>query len=345
MANQRILVAGAGGFIGHHLVRRLKRDGHWIRGVDSKKPRYEETPADEFELLDLRRWDNCLQATRSVDQVYNLAADAGGAGYVDTNRANIARNNTLISLHMLEASRVNGVRRFLYPSSVCVYPQFKLNGTDVTPLKEEDVFPADPEPAYGWEKLYTEQVCSYYHHDYGLETRVVRLTNIYGPLCTYEGGKERAPAAICRQVALLCDGDEIEVWGDGQQSQSFLYIDDCVEGLVRLMASDYRHPLNLGANPRVTIDDLVELVSAVAGKRVLRRHNLTKPVAFPSRSSDNRRLCEVLTWKPSVNLEEGLSLTYRWIESELRRAGRISPAGVSRHQSSSACFKSPDWRD
>jgi GDP-D-mannose 3', 5'-epimerase len=327
--NRHILVAGAAGFIGHHLVLRLKRDGYWVRGVDSKKPRYEETPADEFELLDLRRWDNCLQATRGVDQVYNLAGDAGGAGYMSTNRANIARNNMLISLHMLEASRVNGVRLFLYPSSVCVYPQSKLKESDVTVLKEEDVFPADPEPAYGWEKLYTEQVCSYYHHDYGFETRVVRLTNIYGPLCTYEGGKERAPAAICRQVALLKDGDEIEVWGDGQQSQAFLYIDDCVEGLVRMMASDYRHPLNLGPNRPVTIDDLVELVSAVAGKKLITRHNLTKPVAFRSRSSDNRRLWDVLKWKPSVSLEEGLSLTYRWIENQLRQAGRISATCVS----------------
>jgi GDP-D-mannose 3', 5'-epimerase len=329
VANQRILVAGAAGFIGHHLVRRLKRDGYWVRGVDSKNARYEQTPADEFELLDLRLWDNCLQATRSINQVYNLAADAGGAGYMSTNLANIARNNMLISLHMLEASRLNGVRRFLFPSSVCVYPQSKLNTLNLAPLKEEDAFPADPEPGYGWEKLYTEQVCSYYHHDYGFETRIVRLTNIYGPLCTYEGGKERAPAAICRQVALLNDGDEIEVWGDGQQSQSFLYVDDCVEGLVRLMASDYRHPLNLGANRRVTMDHLVELVSALAGKRLIRCHNLTKPSAFLSRSSDTMRLWEVLKWKPSVNLEEGLSLTYRWIENELRQAGRVSTACVS----------------
>ena len=329
MDNQRILVAGAAGFIGHHLVRRLKRDGYWVRGVDSKYPRYEQTPADEFELLDLRRWDNCLQATRSVNQVYNFAADAGGAGYMSRNLANIARNNMLISLHMLEASRLNGVRRFLYPSSVCVYPQSKPNTPVLTPLKEEDAFPADPEPGYGWEKLYTEQVCSYYHHDYGFETRIVRLTNIYGPLCTYEGGKERGPAAICRQVALLNDGDEIEVWGDGQQSQSFLYIDDCVEGLVRLMASDYCHPLNLGANRRVTMDHLVELVSALAGKRLIRCHNLTKPGTFLSRCSDNMRLWEVLKWKPSVNLEEGLTLTYRWIENELRQAGRISAACVS----------------
>jgi GDP-D-mannose 3', 5'-epimerase len=326
MANQRILVAGAGGFIGHHVVRRLKRDGNWVRGADSKKPRYEDTPADEFELLDLRRSDDCLRATRGIDQVYNLAADVGGRGYIGARRAKIAHNNTLIAINMLEASRLNGVRRYLYPSSACVYPQSIMNRADATPLKEESAFPADPEPGYGWEKLYAEQLCSYYHHDYGFETRIVRLTNIYGPLSTFEGGKERVSAAICRQVALLNDGDEIEVWGDGQQSQSFLYIDDCVEGLVGLMASDYPHPLNLGTDQLVTIDELVDLVSALAGKRLIKRHDLTKPLSVRSRSTDNSRLLEIFKWRPSVGLEEGLSLTYRWIENELRKAGRISKA-------------------
>ena len=329
MANQRVLVAGAGGFIGHHVVQRLKKDGHWVRGVDSKESRYEDTPADEFELLDLRRPDDCLQATREIDQVYNLAGDVGGRGYIGAHPGKIAHNNTLIAINMLEASRLNGVRRYLYPSSACVYPQSKLNRTHSSPLREEDAFPADPEPGYGWEKLYAEQLCCYYRCDYGLQTRIVRLTNVYGPRCTYEGGKERAPAAICRQVALLNDGDEIEVWGDGQQSQSFLYIDDCIEGLVGLMASDYPHPLNLGTDQLVTIDELVDLVSALAGKRLIKRHDLTKPLSVRSRSTDNSRLLEIFKWRPSVGLEEGLSLTYRWIENELRKAGRISGARFS----------------
>ena len=323
MANQRILVAGAGGFIGHHLVRRLKSDGYWVRGVDSKKPRYEEALADEFEVLDLRQTEDCLQATQGIHQVYNLAADVGGRGYIDAHRAKLARNNTLIAVNMLEASRLNGVRRYLHPSSVCVYPQSKSNGSEAAPLREEDALPADPEPGYGWEKLYAEQLCSYCRRDYGLESRIVRLTNVYGPECRYEGGKERAPAAICRLVALLNEGDEIEVWGDGQQSQSFLYVDDCVEGLVRLMRSDYPGPVNLGTHHLVTVNELVDLVSKVAGKKLIKSHDLTKPVGVHSRSCDNTRLLEVLKWRPSVSLEEGLSITYHWIEDELRTAGRI----------------------
>lgn len=329
MSNPRILVTGAGGFIGRHLVRRLTSDGCWVRGVDSKKPRYEETTADEFQLLDLRRWDDCIEATRDIDQVYNLAADVGGRGYMVGHLAKMALNNTLISANMLEASRLNRVRRYLYPSSVCVYPQSKLNSGDFTPLREEDAWPADPEAGYGWQKLYAEQLCSYYRHDYGLETRIVRLTNIYGPECAYEGGKERVPAAICREVALKRDGDEIEVWGDGEQLQSFLYINDCVEGLVRLMKSDYPRPLNLGADRLVSVNELVDLVSTVAGKRLIKRPDLTKPRTVRSRSSDNSRVWEVLRWNPSVDLEEGLSHTYRWVERELRtgRMPAVAPPG------------------
>jgi GDP-D-mannose 3', 5'-epimerase len=321
---QRILVTGAGGFIGHHLVTRLKADGYWVRGADLKYPEYGSSGADEFAVLDLRRWDHCVLATTGIDKVFNLAADMGGIGYITAFLAEIARNNILINANMLEASRRNGVQRFLYSSSACVYSQSKQRSADVTPLKEEDAFPAEPEPGYGWEKLFAEQLCLYYHHDYKFETRIVRFHNVYGPLGTYEGGKEKAPAAISRKVALAEDGGEIEIWGDGQQTRSFMYVDDCVEGLIRLMASDYREPLNLGTDELISIDGLVDLISQIAGKTLIKRHDLTKPQGVRGRNSDNSRLRRVLGWEPSTTLQQGLEPTYRWIEDELRNAGRIT---------------------
>jgi GDP-D-mannose 3',5'-epimerase len=320
----RILVTGAGGFIGHHLVNRLKAEGHWVRGVDLKHPEYQASLADEFEIRDLRRWDECLMATRdSIDEVYNLAADMGGIGYITAFHADIARNNTLINTHMLEAARQHQVTRFLFSSSACVYAQSKQKDADVAPLKEEDAFPAEPEPGYGWEKLYAEELCRYYWQDYRFETRIVRFHNVYGPLGTYDGGKEKAPAAISRKVALAPDGGEIEIWGDGQQTRSFMYVDDCVEGLIRIMASGYRDALNLGTDELVTIDQLVDLVSEVAGKCLIKRHNLKGPQGVRGRNSDNRLLRQVLGWEPSILLRQGLALTYPWIARELRAAKRI----------------------
>ena len=324
MGKPRILVTGAGGFIGHHLVRRLKSEGHRVRGVDLKYPEYEPTTADDFQILDLRRWDNCLQATIGVDQVYNLAADMGGIGYITSFLADIFRNNILINTHMIEASRINGVQRFLFSSSACVYPSFLQKNADVTPLKEEDAIPADPEPGYGWEKLATEELCQYYRKDYGLETRVVRFHNVYGPLGTYDGGKEKSPAALCRKVALASDGDEVDIWGDGLQTRSYMYVDDCVEGLLRLMASSHHEPLNLGTDRLVTINQLLEIIAGLAGKHLRVNHDLSKPQGVRGRNSDNTLLRKVLGWEPSTKLEGGLRTTYLWIEEELKKAGRLS---------------------
>jgi nucleoside-diphosphate-sugar epimerase len=326
----RILVTGAGGFIGHHLVNRLKDEGHWVRGVDVKAPEYETSRADEFEILDLRRYDSCLQASRGrIDQVYNLAADMGGIGYISASQAEIAKNNVLINAHMLEAARLNGITSFLFSSSACVYAGYKQNATDLNPLREEDAYPADPEPGYGWEKLFTEELCSYYQRDYRFDTRIVRFHNVYGPLGTYEGGREKAPAAISRKVALAADGDEIEIWGDGKQTRSFMYIDDCVEGLLRLMASTHHEPLNLGLSTMISVDGLVDLVMAIAGKRLVKRYDLTKPQGVRGRNSDNSRLLRVLGWEPSISLEVGLEVTYRWIENELRNTDRLRVAPAS----------------
>ena len=320
--SKRAVVAGAGGFIGHHLVKFLKAEGYWVRGVDVKQPEYEPTQADEFELIDLRQWRSCLRATFGADEVYQLAADMGGIGYISKNHADIARNNVLVNANMLEASHENGAGRFFYSSSACVYPQYLQRTSDVAGLKEEDAYPADPEEGYGWEKLYSEKLCEYYFADKRLETRVARFHNAYGPYGTYDGGREKAPAALCRKVALAEDGGEIEIWGDGKQTRSFMYIDDCVEGIHRIAQSDYSAPLNLGTDVMVTVDQLCDVVCDIAGKRLKKRHDVSKPQGVRGRNSDNSRLKTMLGWEPHVSLQDGLEVTYRWIEGELKGQAR-----------------------
>ncbi len=313
----RILITGAGGFIGHHLTKYLVNRGCWVRGVDIKAPEYEPTAAQEFRLLDLRFWENCLEATQGIDEVYALAANMGGIGFIENNKGVIVRDNTLINLHTIEAARTNGARRLLYTSSACIYPGYLQKSADVAPLKEDQAYPADAEDGYGWEKLYMERICRHYTDDFGLETRTVRFHNIYGPLGTYDGGREKSPAAICRKVALAADGDAIEVWGDGEQTRSYCYIDDCVAGIYLLMRSDMRDPLNLGTDRLISINGLVDLVASIAGKKIHKRYDLTKPQGVRGRNSDNTLLREVLGWEPPTSLEAGLAHTYRWIAAQL----------------------------
>jgi len=319
-----VLVTGAGGFIGHHLVKFLVEKGYRVRGADIKQPEYEPSPAQEFAQVDLRRWENCLQVTKGVHEVYNLAANMGGIGFIEANKAVIMHDNTLINFHMLEAARQNGVERYLYTSSACVYAGYKQNTPDVTPLKEEDAYPADPEDGYGWEKLFTERQCRHYWEDYGLPTYVVRFHNIFGPLGTYDGGREKSPAAVCRKIALAQDGDDIEVWGDGEQTRSYCYISDCIDGIYRLMQSDFHDPINLGQDRMVTINELVDIVAQIAGKRFGKRYDLTKPQGVRGRNADLELMRRTLQWEPRVSLEEGLAHTYSWIEEQLRLTGRLA---------------------
>ncbi len=328
MLGKKILVTGAGGFIGHHLVSFLKDRGYWVRGVDLKYPEFSDTDADEFQILDLRRWAACLEATRGVDEVYALAADMGGMGFISSHHSEILHNNILINTHSIEAARVNGVKRYLYTSSACVYPEYRQLEANVEPLKEEDAYPAQPQDAYGWEKLITEHLCMHYRNDYGMETRTVRFHNIFGPLGTWEGGREKAPAAMCRKVATakLTGNHQVEIWGDGEQTRSFCYIDDCVNGLYRLMRSDYSDPLNLGQDRLISINDLVDMVATIAGITVEKKH-VSGPQGVRGRNSDNTLLRKVLGWEPEISLEGGMEETYRWIEAQVA-AGLQVPAGV-----------------
>lgn len=315
----RALVTGAGGFIGHHLVSHLKKQGHWVRGVDLKHPEFGQTEADEFLILDLRLREDCAAAVRDIDEVYALAADMGGMGFISRNHAQILHNNILISTHTLQAAQEAEVERYLFSSSACVYPEHRQEDVDVEPLKEEDAYPAQPQDAYGWEKLVTERLCTHYREEYGIETRIVRFHNIFGPLGTWRGGREKAPAALCRKVAVakLTGDPEVEIWGDGKQTRSFCYVDDCVDGIYRLQRSDYREPLNLGQDRLISINELADMVAEIAGIEIVKNH-IEGPQGVRGRNSDNTRLEQVLGWVPAISLEEGMCRTYEWIEEQVR---------------------------
>lgn len=320
MTDTNVLVTGAGGFIGHHLVSHLKHLGYRIRGVDLEHPRFASTEADEFLLLDLRHGENALRATEGVDEVYALAADMGGMGYLSCHDAQMLRDNSLIDIHTLEGARAHGVRRYFYASSACVYPEFRQTETTVVPLREEDAYPAQPQDSYGWEKLIAERLGLDYQREYGIEMRIARFHNIYGPLGAWDGGREKAPAALCRKIALakLTGADTIEIWGDGEQTRSFCFIDDCVEGIHKLMRSDWSKPLNLGRDRLVTINELAAIIMNIAGVSLDVRH-VDGPQGVRGRNSDNTRLREVLGWSPEISLEEGLRRTYAWVEEQVKK--------------------------
>ncbi len=316
----RILVAGAGGFIGGHLVKSLLDDGHQVRSVDVKPfdSWYQLSEGSENVVADLNLRDACFDTSDGVDLVYNLAADMGGMGFIENNKA-ACMLSVLISTHLLEAARHHEISRFFYASSACVYAAGKQLDPKVTALAEADAYPADPEDGYGWEKLFGERMGRHFMEDFGIEFRTARYHNVYGPYGTWQGGREKAPAAICRKIAMAVrSGDhEIEVWGDGEQTRSFMYIDDCLHGTKQITASDIRYPINLGSAELVSINQLVDLVADIAGIEVQRRHILDAPQGVRGRNSDNTLIQSELGWEPSTSLRDGLTATYRWIEQQI----------------------------
>ena len=316
MKNQKkVLVTGAGGFIGHHLVRFLKEKGYWVRGVDTKYPEYSpKNEADEFLLLDLRFPKNCLKATKGIDEVYALAANMGGIGFISFHNSDVLYDNVCINANTAEAAKQNKVKRLFYSSSACVYPTYKQEKTNLVALKEDDAYPADPDNEYGWEKLFSERLYKSYGEFY--EVRIARFHNIFGPEGTYEGGREKAPAAICRKISLVKNGGTIEVWGDGEQTRSFCLVDDCIEGVYKLMQSDFKKPLNIGSDRLVSINEMADIVAKISGKKIEKKHELDKPQGVRGRNSDNSLCKKVLNWEPKISLEKGLEKTYKWIEKQ-----------------------------
>lgn len=323
ITEKKILITGAGGFIGSHLANKLKEQGNFVRGVDIKESEWIKDHCHEFLLLDLRKNQNTERVVKGIDYIFNLAANMGGIGYITEIGADILYDNVLINANMLEASKNENIERYFYSSSACIYPTYRQENPDIPALKEEYAYPADPDNFYGWEKIFTEKMCEAYRKDYGLNTIMARFHNIMGPYGTYDGGKEKAPAALCRKIALAKDGDSITIWGDGKQTRSFLYIEDCIRGIEILTESNYPEPLNIGSDRLVTIDELVDIIAKIAGKEIVKIYDVTKPQGVRGRNSDNTKVWNILKWKPEFSLEQGLEVTYKWVEKELRKQKRI----------------------
>jgi len=317
---KKILVCGAGGFIGGHLVKRLKKEGFWVRGVDLKHHEYTQLPADEFVIGDLRDVQVCKEVLQGIDEVYQLAADMGGAGYIFTgeNDANVMHNSATINLNIADLAVKMGIKKIFYSSSACMYPAYNQEDPDNPKCSEDSAYPAAPDSEYGWEKLFSERLFLAYYRNYGLAVRIARFHNIFGPEGTWQGGKEKAPAAMCRKVAQAEDGTYIEVWGDGKQTRSFLYIDECIEAVRRLMDSDFTGPVNIGSEEMISINGLAQLVMEVAGKKLTIK-NIPGPVGVRGRNSDNKLIREKLGWDYSMTLREGIAKTYAWINEQVQK--------------------------
>jgi len=323
---KRVLVCGAGGFIGNHLVTRLKQEGCWVRGADLKYPEYSTTEADDFVIVDLRDLANCRAIIDCrFDEIYQLAADMGGAGYIFTgeNDAHVMHNSATINLNVLDVASKRNCKRIFYSSSACVYPDHNQMDPNAPVTSEASAYPANPDSEYGWEKLFSERLYLAYHRNFGMEVRIARYHNIFGPLGTWTGGREKSPAAICRKVAQARDGDAIEIWGDGEQTRSFLFIDECIEGTLRLTRSNYLGPVNIGSEEMVTINELADMAMAISGKTLAKRH-ISGPTGVRGRNSDNRLIRSALGWEPSRSLRSGLEPTYQWIENQVYRNDRVS---------------------
>jgi nucleoside-diphosphate-sugar epimerase len=321
MSKKNALVCGAGGFIGSHLVKKLKNEGFWVKGVDLKYPEFSKSPADQFIIGDLRDQQFCKNIIdKPYDEVYQLAADMGGAGYIFTGEhdADVMHNSASINLNMAYYGRLAGIKKIFYSSSACIYPSYNQMDPDNPKCSEESAYPADPDSEYGWEKLFSERLYLSFNRNYDLNVRIARFHNIFGPEGTWTGGREKAPAAICRKVAQAKNGGQIEIWGDGNQTRSFLYIDECIEGVRKLMDSDFPGPVNIGSEEMVTINRLTEMIIAISGKKLSVNH-IKGPLGVRGRNSDNRLIFEKLGWKPSKSLNEGLKLTYAWISEQIKK--------------------------